>query len=131
MAKDDAAKAYGSGGESSSGDSGSSGHWVTVGGWELRVITIVLAVLALLLVVAAVGAYAYDTSHKDQIADGVTVGGVDVGGLDRQQATQRLQRRLVAPLHQAVKVKLGSETYRLPAEKLKIHANVNGMIDEA
>jgi lipoprotein-anchoring transpeptidase ErfK/SrfK len=104
---------------------------VTIGGWELRAITIVLAVLALVLVVAAVGAYAYDSSHKDKIADGVKIGGVDVGGLDRQQATQRVQRRLVAPLHQAVKVKLGSETYKLPADKLKIRADVNGMVDEA
>ena len=102
-----------------------------IGGWELRVITIVLAVLALVLAAAAVGAYAYDSSHKDQIADGVKIGGVDVGGLDRQQAAQRVQRRLVAPLHQSVKVKLGSETYSLPAGKLKIRANVNGMVDEA
>ena len=29
----------------------------------------------------AVGAYAYDSSQKDEIADGVTIGGVDVGGL--------------------------------------------------
>jgi lipoprotein-anchoring transpeptidase ErfK/SrfK len=130
MAKDDAAKAYGSGG-GSSGDPGSGGRWVTIGGWELRAITIVLAVLVLVLVVAAVGAYAYDSGHKDQIADGVKIGGVDVGGLDRQQATQRVQRRLVAPLHQAVKVKLGSETYKLPARELKIRADVNGMVDEA
>jgi hypothetical protein len=131
MAKDEAASAYGSGEGSSAGDPGSGGRWVTVGGWELRVITIVLGVLALVLVVAAVGAYAYDSSHKDKIADGVKIGHVDVGGLDRQQAAQRVQRRLVAPLQQTVKVKLGSETYRLPAEKLKIRADVNGMVDEA
>jgi lipoprotein-anchoring transpeptidase ErfK/SrfK len=131
MAKDDAAKAYGSGGGSGSGDPGSDGRWVKIGGWELRAITIVLAVLVLLLVVAAVGAYAYDSSQKDKIADGVKIGQVDVGGLDRQQATQRVQRRLVAPLHQAVKVKLGSETYKLPADQLKIRADVNGMVDDA
>jgi hypothetical protein len=131
MAKNDAANAYGSGGGAASGDPGSGGRWVTIGGWELRVITIVLGVIGLLLIVAAVGAYAYDSSHKDTIADGVKIGGVDVGGLSRQQAAQRVQRRLVAPLHQSVKVKLGSETYRLPADKLKIRADVNGMVGEA
>jgi lipoprotein-anchoring transpeptidase ErfK/SrfK len=131
MAKDEAASAYGSGEGSSAGDPGPGGRWVTVGGWELRVITIVLGVLALVLVVAAVGAYAYDSSHKDKIADGVKIGHVDVGGLDRQQAARRVQRRLVAPLQRTVKVKLGSETYRLSAEKLKIRADVNGMVDEA
>jgi L,D-transpeptidase catalytic domain/Putative peptidoglycan binding domain len=131
MAKDEAANAYGSGGGSNPGDPGSGGRWVTIGGWELRLITIVLAVLALVLVVAAVAAYAYDSSRKEKIADGVKIGHVDVGGLDRQQAARRVQRRLVAPLHRPVKVKLGSETYKLPADKLKIRADLDGMVDEA
>jgi lipoprotein-anchoring transpeptidase ErfK/SrfK len=41
---------------------------------------IVAAVLVLLLV-AAGGVYAYDSGREDQIAKGITVGGVDVGGL--------------------------------------------------
>ncbi len=131
MAKNDAVNADASAGGAAAGDPGSGGRWVSIGGWELRVITIVLGVLGLLLIVAAVGAYAYDSSHKDTIADGVKVGGVDVGGLSRQQAAQRIQRRLVAPLHHSVKVKLGSATYKLPAGELKIRADVNGMVDEA
>ena len=41
---------------------------------------IVAAVLVLLLV-AAGGVYAYDSGREDQIAKGISVGGVDVGGL--------------------------------------------------
>ena len=36
-----------------------------------------------ILVLFALGAYAYDSSQKDKIADGVTIGGVDVGGHGR------------------------------------------------
>ncbi len=43
---------------------------------------IAIVVAVLVLVLGAIGAYAYDSSQKDKIADGVTIGGVDVGGLD-------------------------------------------------
>ncbi len=92
-------------------------------------IGIILAVL--LLVGGAVGAYAYDSSRKDQIANGVTVGGVDVGGLNRAEATALLHRRLVEPLTKPLKVTFDGETYTLAGAKLKIHANINGMVERA
>lgn len=133
MGNDDAANAYGNGGESGPGEpgSGSPMRVVTIAGRRVRVLVVGVAVALLALIVGAVGVYAYDSAHDDQIADGVRVGGIDVGGLDREQATRRLQRRLVAPLNRPVKVKLGSERYELPVEQLKIRADVEGMVDEA
>ena len=52
---------------------------------------ILVAVLLLVLVGGAVAAYAYDSSREDVIAEGVTVAGVDVGGMQLAQA-----RRVVA-----------------------------------
>ena len=92
---------------------------------------IAIIVAVLLLVGGAVGAYAYDNSRKDQIADGVTVGGVDVGGLNRAEATALLHRRLVEPLRRPLRVSFDGKTYTLPGAKLKIHANINGMVDQA
>jgi len=43
---------------------------------------IVIAAGVAILVLFALGAFAYDSSQKDKIADGVTVGGVDVGGMN-------------------------------------------------
>ncbi len=120
----DASNAYGQGGDSER-------RSVTIGGRPIRVLVIVLAVTALFLIGGAVGVYAYDSAHKDTIADGVKVGGVDVGGLDREQAAQRLHQRLVAPLNRPVTVKLGSERYKLPANHLKVRADVSGMVDDA
>src|SRR4029453_16136177 len=96
---DDASNAYGNGGE---GDSRSR---VTIAGRPVRVLVIVIAVALLVLIGGAVGVYAYDSAHKDTIAAGVKVGGVDVGGLDREQAAYRLHKRLVAPLNRPVTVK--------------------------
>ncbi len=127
MGKDDSANAYGNAG----GSSPEGPREVTVAGRRVRLLVIGLAAAALVLLVAAVGVYAYDSAHNDEIADGVRVGGVDVGGLDREQATQRLQRRLVAPLKQPVKVKLGNQRYPLTAAKAKLRADVDAMVDEA
>jgi len=104
---------------------------VTIAGRPVRILVVVLAVAALALIGGAVGVYAYDSAHKDTIAEGVKVGGVDVGGLERDEAVQRLQKRLVAPLKQPVTVKLGSERYKLAADKLDVRADVTGMVDEA
>jgi lipoprotein-anchoring transpeptidase ErfK/SrfK len=92
-------------------------------------IGIIIAVL--LLVGGAVGAYAYDNSRKDQIANGVTVGGVDIGGLNQTEATALLHQQLVKPLTKPLEVSFGGETYTLPGAKLKVHANIQGMVDRA
>jgi lipoprotein-anchoring transpeptidase ErfK/SrfK len=134
MGKDEAAKANGDGGGGETPADAGPG-WrtraVTIAGRPVRVIVIGAAVALLALVGGAVGVYAYDSAHKDQIADGVKVGKVDVGGLNREQAAHRIRRQLVAPLHRPVKVNFGSESYKLPASHLKIRANVDGMVDKA
>ncbi len=54
-----------------------------------------------LLIAAAVGAYAWDDSKSGEIAEGVRVGSIDLGGLDEQQATELLKHELVKPLPEA------------------------------
>jgi lipoprotein-anchoring transpeptidase ErfK/SrfK len=91
--------------------------------------TVVFLVVILLL--AAVGAYAWDSSRNDEIADGVTIGGVDVGGMTTDQATRTVDRKLVEPLRDPVTVKYDGVKYRLSAEKLRVRSDVEGMVDRA
>src|ERR687896_482646 len=49
---------------------------------------ILVAVLLLVLIGGAVAAFAYDSSREDLIAEGVTVAGVDVGGMSTDEALQ-------------------------------------------
>ncbi|HEY5943383.1 MAG TPA: L,D-transpeptidase/peptidoglycan binding protein [Solirubrobacterales bacterium] len=93
--------------------------------------SIVLLIAALLLVLVVGGAYAYDSSQKDKIAEGVTIGGVDVGGLDEDEATARVHRKLVAPLRSSLTVNFDGETWKLTGEKLKIRADIEGAVAEA
>lgn len=92
-----------------------------------------VAIIAVIvfLIGGAVAAYAYDGSQKDKIAEGVTVAGVDLSGMNREEATQALTNQVLAPQRKPVAVKFKKETFRLPAKELKIRANVDAAIDQA
>jgi lipoprotein-anchoring transpeptidase ErfK/SrfK len=91
-----------------------------------------VALIAAAILVVVVGvAYAYDSSQKDKIADGVTIGGVDVGGMDEEEAAALVRRRLLAPLRHSLVVSFDGERWRLPGKKLKIHADIDSAVEEA
>jgi hypothetical protein len=93
--------------------------------------SIALLIAAVLLVVVVGGAWAYDSSQKDTIADGVTIGGVDVSGLDEEEAAAKVHRKLVAPLRSSLKVSFDGETWKLTGEQLKIRADIDAAVAEA
>ena len=92
---------------------------------------ILVAVLLLLLVGGAVAAFAYDSSRKDRIAEGVTVAGTDVGGMTVTEARRVLVRDLKEPLEQPVAVVYKGKRFNLSAEDAGVTADVGGMVDEA
>ena len=75
--------------------------------------------------------YAYDDSRRDTIAEGVTVAGIDVGGMKTSAATAKLQDELAAPLEQTVRVRALDKTFRLSAERAGVRTDVGGMVAEA
>lgn len=93
--------------------------------------SIAALIAALLLVIVVGGAYAYDSSQKDQIAEGVTIGGVDVGGLNEEEATALVRRKLLVPLQGSLRVTFRDRSWELPGEKLKIRANLDAAVEEA
>ncbi|MEX2253561.1 MAG: L,D-transpeptidase/peptidoglycan binding protein [Thermoleophilaceae bacterium] len=90
----------------------------------------IVAGLAVLLG-AAVAAYAYDASKANEIAEGVTVGDVDVGGLSEAEARDLLTEELVEPLDEAIVVKYDGEQFTLSKNDLDVSADVEGMVAEA
>jgi len=98
----------------------------------MRTKTSIAALIAAVLLVVVVGvAYAYDSSQKDKIADGVTIGGVDVSGLDEEEAIAKVHRKLVAPLQKSLAVSFDGETWKLPGEQLKVRADIDTAVEEA
>ncbi|MGN6259006.1 MAG: L,D-transpeptidase family protein [Solirubrobacterales bacterium] len=93
--------------------------------------SIAAIVVAVVLVVLVAAAYAYDSSQKDKIADGVTIGGVDVGGMSEEEAATAVRRKLLAPLRHSLVVTFDGQKWKLPGQKLKIRANVDPAVEEA
>ncbi len=90
----------------------------------------IASVAVLLLVLIGVG-YAYDSSQKDKIADGVTIAGVDVGGMDEAEAKRAVQRQLLAPLHHSLRVGYDGKSWDISGKNLKLHADVDAAVEDA
>lgn len=91
----------------------------------------IAALAVLLLAAVAAGAYLYDRSQEGKIADGVTIDGIDVGGMDAEEAEAKVRRKLLRPLDRSLRVTYEDRTWSLPAEKLKVRADVHGAVEEA
>jgi lipoprotein-anchoring transpeptidase ErfK/SrfK len=92
-------------------------------------IAVVAGVLALLI--AAVAAYAYDSSQQDTIADGVTIGGVDVGGMNEAEAKRAVRAQLLSPLQHSIRVGYDGERWVLEGDRLKVHADLDAAVEDA
>jgi lipoprotein-anchoring transpeptidase ErfK/SrfK len=90
----------------------------------------VVAVVTLLLALVGVG-YAYDSSEKDKIADGVTVGGVDVGGMNEAEAKRAVRRQLLGPLRHSLRVGYVGESWTLNGKSLRVNADLDTAVEEA
>ena len=92
----------------------------------IAIFTFVVALLA-----GAIAAYAYDSSRSTVIAEGVRVAGVDVGGMEVDDARRAVRRQVVRPLDRPVTVRYDGVKYRLSPEKLELDADIDGMLDRA
>ena len=92
-----------------------------------------IAVLVCLLCAGgAVGTLAWaDKQAGGRIAQGVTVEGVDVGGLTVAQARARLQRRIADPAQEPVVVTLDGRPRSLDARKAGVQPDVAGAAMQA
>jgi hypothetical protein len=93
-----------------------------------------LAVLALTVTVLLAGAgtlYAYDRSNRTTIADGVTVNGVDVGGLSPERARAKLQAALLEPLDRPVTARFEGRRFTLTPEQAQVAIDIDGSVDRA
>ncbi len=92
---------------------------------------IAIATAVTVLLLGAIGAYLYDSSQRNTIADGVTIGGVDVGGLDASEAARAVRTKLLAPLRHSLQVSFGKRRWELPGRSLRLRAEVGAAVEEA
>jgi lipoprotein-anchoring transpeptidase ErfK/SrfK len=92
---------------------------------------IAVAVLVAVLIVGAVAVYAYDSSRDDQIAEGVSIADVDVGGLGTEEAREVVRREVAADLEQPIAARYAKRRFVLSVKSARLRADVDGMVDEA
>ena len=92
---------------------------------------IFVAALLVVLIGGAVSVYAYDSSNDGRIAEGVTVAGVDVGGLEDAEAREKVGNEMADRLDEPLVVRHGKQRFTLSAQDAEVRADVGGMVDEA
>jgi lipoprotein-anchoring transpeptidase ErfK/SrfK len=97
-----------------------------------------LVATGVLLAIAAValsagGAYAYfrESGRADVLASGVTVAGIDVGGLRAAQAQALLEQRLVRPLRRPLRLTYGRHAFTVDPARAGLHVDVAAMVGRA
>lgn len=92
-------------------------------------ISLLIAVIA--AITGALLVYWWDTTYEDRIAEGVTIGGIDVGGLETEEAASQIRAGLVRPLKKDVVARFSDQKFKLEPEEIRIRADIDGMVDEA
>src|SRR4051812_44574055 len=92
---------------------------------------LIAALLVGLLLAGAGAVYGYDRSRADVIADGVRVGGIDVGGLTPAAARLKLRRAVLDPLNRPVRVRAVGERFRLTPARARIAVDLDGSVAAA
>jgi len=86
---------------------------------------------AVLVVAGVAGIFVWDASRSDVVANGVSIGPVDVSGLSRDEARARVQERLITPLNTPLTITAAGTSFALSAREAHIAANLDAMVDTA
>ena len=95
-----------------------------------KVLIPILAVVAVIALFAGV-AFAWDQASSDEVAPGVDVGGVEIGGLTRDEAIAKLKRDYLGELQQPVVAGYEGKTWKLTPEQADVSVNVDQSVDAA
>ena len=90
-----------------------------------------VAVALAIMCVLAGAVYAYDHGRRDKIAKGISVGGVDIGGMTRAGAQRKLEARLLGALHEPIVIHHGTKTWKLGPREARTAVDVNAMVEDA
>jgi lipoprotein-anchoring transpeptidase ErfK/SrfK len=90
-----------------------------------------IAILVVALLAGAGGVYAYDQGKDGQIAEGIKVNGVDVGGLTADAARRKLRAALLEPLNRPVTARFERKRYRLTPRQAQIGVDIDGSVNRA
>ena len=92
----------------------------------MRRIYLPIVALLAVLVTGLVGLYLYDGSRADTVAEGVSVAGVDVGGMSAERARVMIQGQVAAPLEEPIRISTPGRDHVLTAKRARLRTDVDG-----
>jgi lipoprotein-anchoring transpeptidase ErfK/SrfK len=84
-----------------------------------------------LVALVALATFLYDRSRRDEIAKGVQVQGVPVGGLSAAAARTKLQHRLQSAMERPVVVRYAGKSWTLTPRQAGVAVDVSGTVSRA
>jgi lipoprotein-anchoring transpeptidase ErfK/SrfK len=95
-------------------------------------VLIALFVLLIVLVGASVAAaWRYDAGREDRLAEGISIAGVDVGGMRAAEARTVLSTRVEAPLAEPITIRYRGGQFVFEPESADVQTNVDALVDAA
>jgi lipoprotein-anchoring transpeptidase ErfK/SrfK len=95
------------------------------------VVAVALGVVLLVSAGTAFAAYRYDSSTADRILPGVTIAGVDVSGMRRDEAVRTLREKAEDTLYSDLVVRAAGESWTVTPASLGMTADVEGAVSQA
>jgi lipoprotein-anchoring transpeptidase ErfK/SrfK len=97
----------------------------------LAIVAIVAGVLVLAAGSAAYSAYRYELSRADRILPGITIGGVDVGGMTKAEAITAVRQAAAIELQHPLKLRARGRTWKVTLAELGQRSNAVGAVNRA
>ncbi len=96
-----------------------------------RALVISLLAFAVLAGSGAAALHRYDASRADQLADGITLGGVEVGGMTAAEAQEAVSREVAHRLEQPLTLSYGDRRFTLDPALVEARTNVDELVSAA
>jgi len=96
-----------------------------------RKIIFPVAAVGLVLALCLLAMLVYDGGRSDTVAQGVKIANVDVGGLDAEQARQRVSAQLLKPLAKPLTIPVRGREFHLSGREARIRTDVGAIVDDA
>ena len=92
---------------------------------------ILLAVAAVALTAAGAYAYFWESGRADVLATGITVAGLDVGGMHADRARALLEQRVVGVVERPLRLTAGGHSFIVDPARAGLRVDVDGMLAQA
>src|SRR4051812_21327665 len=90
-----------------------------------------LGAICAVLVLAVIGVLVHDAGRSDRVAEGVHVGGLDIGGMSRAEARRAVEARYARAVAHDVAVTWRGRRFTLPASRSGVRLGAAATVDEA